>query len=97
MFFFLLSIKYLFFSALYPTSTPDTFIEMLFLTFLFPILFPSAITSFAKTESIIPVCPPACGQARYGAAASLIPQTSTLGLGLITLFLLYRLYNQDQR
>ncbi|XP_077290004.1 septate junction protein lachesin [Arctopsyche grandis] len=48
-------------------------------------------------ESIIPVCPPACGQARYGSASSLIPRTSTLGLGLIVIALIYRLQNQDQR
>lgn len=34
-------------------------------------------------ESIIPVCPPACGQARYGDAATLSTSTAALFLTLV--------------
>ncbi|XP_038219786.1 lachesin [Zerene cesonia] len=39
-------------------------------------------------ETIIPVCPPACGQARYGAAASLAPTVETLAV-LIAAYVCY--------
>ena len=34
------------------------------------------LMSFCYVESIIPVCPPACGQARYGDAATITASTS---------------------
>lgn len=40
-------------------------------------------------ETIIPVCPPACGQARYGGAATL--STSTAALYLAIFVYLFRL------
>ncbi|KAM3955660.1 septate junction protein lachesin [Aphomia sociella] len=39
-------------------------------------------------ETIIPVCPPACGQSRYGGATSLAPSAATL----IALFAVYAAY-----
>ncbi|XP_028178463.1 lachesin [Ostrinia nubilalis] len=46
-------------------------------------------------ETIIPVCPPACGRANYGDAASIAPSSATIValLGLYTVHLARRIFN----